>query len=104
VAGYAHAHAAPEFCVQRPECESDGARRQDANAMTVAEEAQAALALAFGLVCLFMPVRWLGVNPYTRKQNPGFDEAKARSRMWIVRLAGIIALALGAAILVIGLT
>ncbi len=69
--------------------------------MTGGEDVSVAVAFAGGLFCLFMPVRWLGVNPYTRKQNAGFDEAKAREHMWIVRLMGVALLAFGGAILAI---
>ena len=72
--------------------------------MTGADSANATLAIVSALFLLLMPVRWLGVNPYTRRQNPRFDETKAPSRIGSCGLTGVIALALGAAILVIELT
>jgi hypothetical protein len=61
----------------------------------------AVVAFAVGLFCLFMPVRWLGYNPYKRQVNPGFDEAKAASRIWVVRLFGVVITGFGVACLLL---
>jgi hypothetical protein len=60
----------------------------------------AVVAIAAGLFCLLMPVRWLGYNPYRRQMNPGFDEAQAASHMWIVRSFAVLFLGLAAVIIV----